>query len=201
VRTRTQAIALATVWLLGVSTIAVAQGQQPPPAGAQQAAQPSPPRPLVSLKVQVVISRYQGEKKLSSLPYSLAVTANSRPSSLRMGAQVPIEMTSWPSNVPADAPVMRGPVSYRDIGTKIDADASSLDEGRFRIQVTINDTSVYTEGQTAAGTLKLNVPTFRTFESSETLVLKDGQSSQFTAATDKVSGEVTRVDVTLTVVK
>jgi hypothetical protein len=38
------------------------------------------------------------------------------------------------------------------------------------------------------------------FESSETLVLKDGQSSQFTAATDKISGEVTK-SITLTVVK
>jgi hypothetical protein len=33
------------------------------------------------------------------------------------------------------------------------------------------------------------------------MVLKDGQSAQFTAATDKVSGEVTRVEVTLNVVK
>jgi hypothetical protein len=33
------------------------------------------------------------------------------------------------------------------------------------------------------------------------MILKDGQSAQFTSATDKVSGEVTRVDVTLFVVK
>jgi hypothetical protein len=33
------------------------------------------------------------------------------------------------------------------------------------------------------------------------MILKDGQSAQFTAATDKINGEVTRVDVTLNVVK
>jgi hypothetical protein len=32
-------------------------------------------------------------------------------------------------------------------------------------------------------------------------MLKDGQTAQFTTATDKVSGDVIKVDVTLTVVK
>jgi hypothetical protein len=33
------------------------------------------------------------------------------------------------------------------------------------------------------------------------LVLRDGQTRQFTAATDRVTGEVVKVDVTLRVVK
>jgi hypothetical protein len=33
------------------------------------------------------------------------------------------------------------------------------------------------------------------------LVLKDGQSSQFTAAADKVNGEMIKADVTISVVK
>jgi hypothetical protein len=32
-------------------------------------------------------------------------------------------------------------------------------------------------------------------------MLRDGQSTQYTAATDPVSGEVLKIDVTLTVVK
>jgi hypothetical protein len=46
-----------------------------------------------------------------------------------------------------------------------------------------------------------DVPTFRSFRSSNVVVLKDGQSTEFAAATDKISGEVVKVDVTLTVVK
>jgi hypothetical protein len=34
-----------------------------------------------------------------------------------------------------------------------------------------------------------------------TLVLRDGQSRQFTAATDRVSGAVVRIEVTLKVAK
>src|SRR5439155_22057251 len=32
--------------------------------------------PIVPLKVQIVISRYQGEKRVSSLPFTLAVNTN-----------------------------------------------------------------------------------------------------------------------------
>ena len=38
--------------------------------------QPGPIREGALLKVQVVISRYQGEKKISSQPYTMTVTAN-----------------------------------------------------------------------------------------------------------------------------
>ena len=43
------------------------------------------------------------------------------------------------------------------------------------------------------------VPVFRSFGSSNTLVLRDGQSRQYTAAADRVTGESIRVDVALTV--
>lgn len=43
------------------------------------------------------------------------------------------------------------------------------------------------------------VPFIRSFESSNTLVLRDGQSQRYTAAADRLSGETIRVDVMLTV--
>ena len=42
------------------------------------------------------------------------------------------------------------------------------------------------------------IPAFRSFTSTFNVLLKDGQTAQHTAATDPVSGEVLRVDVTLT---
>ena len=41
----------------------------------------------------------------------------------------------------------------------------------------------------------------RNFEAENTLVLRDGQTRQFTAAADRVTGEVVKVDVTLKVAK
>ena len=94
--------------------------------------------------------------------------------------------------------------TYQDVGINIDCFALSTDDGRFRVEITIQDTSGVLEPksnpQSEPPTLK-DIPTFRTFTSSQTLILRDGQTTQFTTATDRVSGEVTKVDVTLTVVK
>jgi Flp pilus assembly secretin CpaC len=165
-------------------------------AGAQE-----PSKVVTALRIQVVVSKYQGEKKVSSLPYTLTVnaadarTANNR-ASLRMGAQLPI-VTMARAGGNADAP-LTPTVQYRDVGTSIDCTASARDDGQFKLDLNIEDSSV-DAGQSPSSTS--SHPAFRSFRSSNTLLLKDGQSTQFTTATDKVSGEVVKVDVTLTVVK
>ena len=172
-----------------------AQGPPPPPVTAKN---------LVPLKVQVVISRYQGEKKISSLPYTLSVNNDRTQSRLRMGSKVAVLTLPRPPAAAEDKNIPVGPFSYQDVGTNIDCYALSTDDGRFRLEITIQDTSVYSDGQsnTQGEPPRLkDIPTFRTFTSSQTLILKDGQTTQFTTATDRVSGEVTKVDVTLTVVK
>ena len=78
----------------------------PAPAPAAPVAAPAPapqPRPNPSgqvtatpLQVQLVISRYQGEKKISSVPYTIAVNAD-RPvgpnARMRMGVQIAVPQT------------------------------------------------------------------------------------------------------------
>ena len=143
----------------------------------------------------MVISRFQGEKKVSSLPYALAVNANGGRASLRMGANVPIETATFgPENKPAPSSF-----TYRDVGIAIDCGAGSLDNGRYSIQLTVEDSSVY--GGLSAASKSPDHPAFRTFKSNNSLVLRDGQTAQFTMATDKLTGEVTKVEVSLTVGK
>jgi type II secretory pathway component GspD/PulD (secretin) len=166
--------------------------------GATVRAQDAPKGP-VPLRLQVVISKYQGDKKISSLPYTVSVNSDRARASLRMGGQVPIVTTV---TVGQGAEAKQQPsVQYKDVGTSIDVFASVVDETRYRLDLTIEDSSVYTES-TQANTLRAgDHPAFRSFRSSDTLILKDGQSAQYTTATDKISGEVVKVDVTLTVVK
>lgn len=154
-------------------------------------------REIVPLKVQIVISRYQGEKRVSSMPYMLSISANEgRPTNLRMGAQVPV-MTGQPPAGDGKPGVQA--FNYKDVGTSIDCSATTYDDGRFRLQITIDDSSVIADA--ADATLMKGTPSFRSFRSSEYLLLKDGQSMQFTTATDKVTGDVVKVDLTLNVVK
>jgi hypothetical protein len=49
--------------------------------------------------------------------------------------------------------------------------------------------------------LPQGAPVFPTFSVTNTLVLKDGETGQLTVAADPITGEVLRVDVTLTLVK
>ena len=118
-----------------------------------------------------------------------------------MGAKVPVSaIAAPPGNPTGPTGPLAGPVNYQDIGTNIDCTAKVVDEG-FELRVSISDTSVYASIQDKATPTVGDMPVFRSFQSTNTLVLNDGQSREFTAATDRVSGEAIRIAVTLRVVK
>jgi hypothetical protein len=159
---------------------------------------------IIPLKVEIVISRYQGEKKISSLPYTLSVNTNLNKTSLRLGSEVPITTTSFtPASGENKETKPLHSYQYRPLGTKIDCAALTLFDGRYRLDITIEDSSIYPTERTSGGasTTLPDVPSFRSFASTNTVILKDGQSMQYTTATDKVTGEVTKVDVSLIVLK
>ncbi|HEV8254831.1 MAG TPA: hypothetical protein VGQ78_08750, partial [Vicinamibacteria bacterium] len=96
-------------------------------AGATAQEKPEPPRKRPTpLKVQVVFSKYQGEKKVSSLPYTLLVNADDRPTAVRMGIQVPLVAPQ----VAKDSP---SALMYKDVGTSLDCNAQALDDGSFKL--------------------------------------------------------------------
>lgn len=154
----------------------------------------------IPLKLQIVYARYLGEKKLSSVPYMLSVNADERPTRLRMGIEVPIQVATKDNVVQ---------FQYKNVGNNLDCSAQGLDLGdRFRVNCTFEQSSVYSaEGDkrgagSAIGDVQLgNMPLFRNFRSEANVVLRDGQTAQYTVATDPVSGEVLKIDVTLNVVK
>lgn len=157
---------------------------------------------LVPLSVEVMVTRYQGEKKISNMPYVMAVNANklgqAGPALLRMGARVPVPTIA--GNPAGGVGPVPAPVNYQDIGTNIDCTAKVVDGG-FELMISVSDTSVYTNIKDDATPTVGDMPVFRSLKSTNTLVMKDGQTREFTAATDRVSGEVIRIGVTLRVVR
>jgi hypothetical protein len=92
--------------------------------------------------------------------------------------------------------------NYQNIGTQIDCSAIQAGDGRFELNISIEDSSIYVDDQVVKGVAKGNEPPiFRSFRSRNDLILRDGQSTEFTAATDRISGEVIRIDVTLKIMK
>jgi hypothetical protein len=152
-----------------------------------------PPRKsVVPLKVRVVLSKLKGDTLTASLPYTLPCNAEDRPSHLRMGIEVPV-MAASKDGPPA--------YQYKNVGTNIDCRAFADGEGRYRLEMTVEHSSVYAPPDDARRSGGDGTPMFRTFRSGFTPVLRDGQSLQYTTATDPVSGEVVKIDVTLTAMK
>ena len=191
-----------TVLMLAVTVGA----QNPPPVQAAPDVSPvaRPSRqPLVPLEIQIVIARYQGEKRISSMPYLMAVNANGERASLNMGAEVAIPTTAFAPAADGKSPTPVGlrSYNYRSIGTNIVCGAMTADEGRFDVNISIDDSSVFMKEDGTAATGAGDMPAFRSFKSRNTLLLRDGQTRQYTAATDRVSSETIRIEVTLKVVK
>jgi len=181
---------------------ATLNAQQPEPKGVKQ---------NIPLELQVVVSRYQGDKRISSLPYVLSLktgptsgsTSQFRPgygASLRLGSQVPIRTLSATPASDGKPATTTESVNYQSVGMNIDCGAVALEDGRYEVTLTINESSVVTDPQDTK-TVPFGYPVLRSYQSTNTLFAKDGQTTQFTAATDRVSGEVVRVEVKLTVVK
>lgn len=175
------------MWLV-VAALLVAQMS---PAVAQE----KQPADSIPLRVQVVLSRYDGEKRLSSLPYTLWVNATrdrSNPVILRMGVQIPVPTTTKEGT---------SSVTFRNIGTNIDCEGRIMDDGRFRLTFGIEQSSIAPESPKS---FHAGIPVgqmIRSFTTNFVLALRDGQTAQNTTATDPVNGEVLKVDVTMNVIK
>ena len=157
---------------------------------------------VIPVKVTVTISRYQGEKRISSLPYILSASLQPQTTplprgsaNLRIGTKVPITaMTQDKGRTPVPT------VTYQDVGTNIDCFVYGPDEtSRFRLEITIDESSVYEDPATKV--VQIGRPTLRSFRTSNSLLIKDGESAQMSNTPDRMTGEIVRVDVALAVIK
>lgn len=164
-------------------------------------ARPAPAEKAITpLRVQVVFSEYEGDKRVGSLPYTFLVNADDRGSSaaVRMGLKVPIETSS---NTGAKQ------IAWESLSTNLDGRAEKTADDRFLLRLSVEKESIYVTGSNEkpssfGGTQVSNSqPSIQSFRSQVNLLIRDGQTIQSTVATDPVSGHVTKVDVTLNVIK
>jgi len=158
---------------------------------------------VMPLRIQVVFAEYDGEKKVSSLPYTVLVNANDKgpQAAVRMGLRVPVEI-----GVGTDGANKQ--YQYQDIGTNLDGRADSTEDGRFNLRLNVEKSSLYTpvagdKPGTVAGNPMIIPGHFiiQSFRSQVNLLLRDGQTMQATVASDPVTGHVLKLEVTLNMVK
>ncbi len=161
---------------------------------------------LASLKVQVVFTEYEGDKKLKSLPYSLLITTKTRDDrpepKIRIGNRVPVYTGGE-----------HGSMQYMDVGTNIDGWADGVGPGQYRVHLYLERSwvegnvlvpvekvpSTLTEG--GAHPTQFPQPIIRQFKAELTPILKDGQSIETNLATDPLSGRVVKLEVSISVLK
>ncbi len=167
VMTRAGRVVLAIA--IGSISIAPLVAQDSAAPSPQKTAAPVVPKPLIPLKVTVVISRWQGDKKTASLPFTLSVNSDDqRGTSLRMSEQVPVPQGAMTApNTPVASYI------YKDLGTNIDSSAQAIEDNRFSLSLTIEDSQVFSDSAKPAG-----LPSFQSFRSNTHLILKDGQTTQ-----------------------
>ncbi len=162
------------------------------PAAAEKAVTP--------LRVQVVFSEFDGDKKIGSLPYVFLVNADDRgaPAAVRMTLHVPVEISSAGG---------AKHVGQYALSTSLDGRAEKTDDGRFVLKLSLERNSIYMTGANqkpssfGVNEVSTDEPVQQDFRTQVNLLIRDGQTIQSTAATDPVTGHVMKVDVTLTVVK
>lgn len=176
------------------------------PALAQSGPVPGQPAPpprasVTALAIEVTISRQLNGKVISSTPYMLSVAPENK-ASLRMGGDVPVPSTTYtPAKEDGTKAATLSSYGYRSIGTAIDVQATSIVDQQYRVLLTIDENSIYPPESAPSTTKTTGAPAFRSFKSTNTLNLRDGQSLEYTTATDRLTGEVFHVSVKLSVIR
>lgn len=195
-----KASAIPTLSLLLLGLVAPVGWAQDKPKTDEK---PSVEAQTTPVKVLILFTEYEGEKKVKSLPYSLYINAANSPEQkpgwtrLRIGNRVPV----YTGN---------NSFSYFDVGTNIDARAAYPGDGRFLLNLNLDRSSV--EGNVLVPMQKppetnaqdagsFREPIVRQFKSELDLKIREGQTIESTMATDPVSGKVLKVEVTISVVK
>jgi len=147
------------------------------------------------VKVQIVFTEFDGDKKISSMPYTFTVISDERlgggnyTTSLRTGIRVPIE---------TDGKDQKS--TYQDIGSNIDCGIRTEDDGRFHVFLIFDRSALYPNKSTEGERLVSSPggqPVIRQFRTGQNLILKDGQTSENLLSTDPLTGHTLRVSVTI----
>jgi hypothetical protein len=139
------------------------------------------------------------------LPFELMIRADGRSqTTLNVGVDVP---------VPQGA---AGAYQYRRVGNNIACASATYANGTITLRLDIEDSSIHTDAAPSGqrveratvpvptGTVAVpavsesatSAPMFRSFQSNTTLSMREGETVQFTLATDKQTGETLKVSVT-----
>jgi hypothetical protein len=196
---RTGSVQTASLLLLGIlSPIVLAQDKPRTDDKTKVEVQTTP------IKVQIVFTEFEGDKKIKSLPYVMYMNAPDSSElragwvKFRIGSRLPVY-------------VGKNEMQYMDVGTNVDARSVYTGDGHVLLQMTLERSWV--EGEVSVPMTKsdsspsdpsgghFQEPIVRGFKSELDLKLREGQPVESNMATDPISGRVLKVEISFAVVK
>ncbi|HEY2548652.1 MAG TPA: hypothetical protein VGI46_21435 [Candidatus Acidoferrum sp.] len=196
---KTSKIQLTSLFLLAMlSPICLAQDKPKADDRAKAEVQTTP------IKVQIVFTELDGDKKVKTLPYSMYINAPDaneiKPGwvKFRIGSRLPIY-------------VGKNEMQYVDVGTNVDARSAYTGDGHVLLQMTLERSWV--EGEVSFPMTKgdcsqldssaghFQEPIIRGYKSELDLKLREGQPVESTVMTDPISGKLEKVEISFTVLK
>lgn len=172
------------------------RGQEKPKAA--EPASGAPASKATAVKVRVLITEYEGERKIKSLPYDFMISVggpNPEWTKLKMGSRVPVATGAGAS--------AGAQFQYIDVGTHIDCRAARTEDRKFAMEINIErswvdgETPVPLDAGTSQPAASFPEPVIRQFQSQLKLLLEEGQPQESSVATDPLSGKVLKVEVTI----
>ena len=171
---------------------------------AQEKVNPSEKaKPSIPVKLTVVLTENDSEKRVASLPYSILVNSDTGgpgghanySTYTRVGVRVPVLSGG-----------KEGQSTFVDVGSNIDCGVQAEEDGRFTVRLNFERSSLYFQGRgDEKGTIKTAetgqpyIPTIRA--QSLLVTVKDSQTLEVLTATDPLNGHVFRITLTLNVQK
>jgi len=156
----------------------------------------------VPVKVQIVFTEFDGDKKVKSLPYTTLIGVDHGPelAKLRVGTRIPVYVGGSP-----------GGMQYLDVGTSVDCRAHRINDVSFGVQLIFEHSWVDGDIPVAfeksapqasgPGLTQFNEPVIRQFKAELNLIMRDGQTVESTIGTDPSTGRVSKIEVTVIVLK
>lgn len=197
-------ISVSLAVLLALLALPSIHAQEKPGSEPKPNVAPAPPK--IPLKIQIVLTEFDGTQKISSLPYTMYTLAvdphdHSR-EHLRLGVHLPVATAS---NASGGVPTQ---YTYIEVGTNIDCAAIALEDGQFSLDFTVEQSSAST---LATGGKSTDwkpgdpnpgpQPITRLFRNEFALLMRDGQTMEGSSAVDPVTGHVLKINVTLNVLR
>lgn len=187
------ATALMALSLLPLAPRVHCQEKQP-----TEAPQATPVNNQTPVKLQILLTEFDGTKKVSSMPYTMNLVTTAmghhEPGSFRVGVRVP---TGTAANV-----------IYMDLGTSIDCWVWPWTDGRYLVNGRVDTSSAYNGDSWSAAkeaapenSTSKGYPLVRQTRADFSIPLRDGQSGEAISATDPITGRVLKVEITLSVAK